>query len=246
MLTNKNAIITGSSHGIGREILTMFAKNHANVWCLVRRVDPEFQEYINNLQETFQVWIKPVFVDLEDRVSIKKAISTVQADKLPIDILVNNAGINYHGTFLMTPIDEMERLFQVNYYAPIQLIQLTAKRMIRQRSGVIINIGSVSGFEHNTGNFAYSATKATLMWATQTISRELAPYNIRVNGIAPGVTETTINAGNEDVLQSTVIPRMNIKRYGLPEEIAKAVLFMASNESSFISGQVLRVDGGRF
>ena len=246
MLTGKNAIITGANRGIGNAVLRLFAANHANVWCLVRRVDEDFQAQIHALQEEFGVWIRPVAVDLMVRDSIHGAMSEIAAEKKDIDILINNAGINHRGAFLMTSIQEMEALFQVNYYAPIQLMQLAAKRMVRKRRGVIVNIGSVSGLEHNTGNFSYGVTKASLMWATQTLSRELAPYNIRVNGVAPGLTDTRINEGNEAVLNETVIPRMNIKRSGTPDEIAQAVLFLASDASSFVSGQILRVDGGRF
>lgn len=246
MLTGKNAIITGANRGIGNAVLRLFAANHANAWCLVRRVDESFQSQIDALQRDFGVWIRPVIADLADRDSIREAMAGIVAEKKDIDILINNAGRNHRGTFLMTPLEEMDALYQVNYYAPIQLMQLAAKRMVRRRRGVIVNIGSASGLEHNTGNFSYAVTKASLMWATQTLSRELAPYNIRVNGVAPGLTDTRINEGNEAVLNETVIPRMNIKRSGTPDEIAQAVLFLASDASSFVSGQILRVDGGRF
>lgn len=246
MLKGKNVIITGANRGIGNAILRLFARNHANAWCLVRQVEPSFEAQIKDLERKHGVWLRPVTVDLADRDSIREAMTAIVADKKDIDILVNNAGRNHRGTFLMTSIEEMEALYQVNYYAPLQLMQLVAKRMVRKRRGVIVNIGSVSGLEHNTGNFAYAATKTSLMWATRTLSRELAPYNIRVNGVAPGLTDTRINEGNEAVLNETVIPRMNIKRSGTPEEIAQAVLFMASDASSFVSGQILCVDGGRF
>lgn len=246
MLTGKNAIITGSNRGIGNAVMHAFARNHANIWALDRVFDEAFYSDAESLQNEFGVTVRAIPVDLSERDSIRTAITAVNEDKLPIDILVNNAGINYRGTFLSTPLEDMEKLFQVNYYAPIQLIQSVAKRMIRNKGGNIINVGSVSGIEHNTGNFAYAVTKASLIWATQTISRELAPYNIRVNGIAPGVTDTQINAGNEKNLRETVFPRMNIQRSGSPDEIAQAILFLASDASSFISGQIIRVDGGRF
>ena len=118
--------------------------------------------------------------------------------------------------------------------------------MIPQKRGNIVNITSARGFEKNSGNFAYASTKAALNWATQIISRELAPYNIRVNGIAPGVTHTDINVGNEQTIKETVLPRMNIKREGRAEEIADGVMFLLSDASSFISGQIIRIDGGRF
>lgn len=246
MLTGKNVIITGANRGIGNAILRLFAQNHANAWCLVRRADKAFQRQIDDLQKACGVWIHPMIIDLMDRQSIQCAMSGIAGEKKNIDILVNNAGKNHRGTFLMTSLEEMKSLYQVNYFGPIQLMQLAAKQMLRKKHGVIINIGSASGLEHNTGNFAYAVTKASLMWATQTLSRELAPYNIRVNGLAPGLTDTRINEGNEAILNEMVIPRMNIKRSGTPDEIAQAALFLASDASSFVSGQILRVDGGRF
>lgn len=246
MLKNKNVIITGANRGIGNAIMNTFALNHASLWCLDLKFDDAFHSQAQRLCEECGIRIKPMAVDLSDRNAIKETISAITSEGLPIDILVNNAGINYRGTFLTTPISEMEKLFQINYYAPVQLMQSVSKKMIQRRQGIIINIGSVSGLEHNTGNSAYAVTKASLMWLTQTVSRELAPYGIRVNGIAPGLTDTMINAGNEAVLNDTVLPRMNIKRSGKPEEIAQTALFLASDMSSFISGQIIRVDGGRF
>lgn len=246
MFAGKNAIITGANRGIGEAIFRLFSENHANIWCLIRTLTPEFQKEMTELSEKYNIWIEPVLADLSDRDSIKAAMDTIGTTNRPIDILVNNAGINYRGSFLMTPISDMEKLFQVNFYAPIQLMQLTAKKMLRKKSGVIINVGSVSGLEHNTGNFAYASSKAAILWATQTISRELAAYNIRVNAVAPGLTDTAINEGNEQVINEEVLPVMNIKRKGTVDEIARAVLFLASENSSFVSGQILRVDGGRF
>lgn len=247
MLSGKNVVITGAKRGIGNATLRLLAKNHANFWCIVRSVGEETQEQFDTLAKENGIWIRAVQADLSDPASISAACSAINSDREHVDILINDAGINHRETFLMTTQEEMQRIWQVNYYAPLQLMRWAAKKMIRQKGGTIINVGSVSGFEHNTGNFTYASTKAALMWATQTLSRELAAYNIRVNGIAPGLTNTEINAGNEANLENDVLPRMNIKRYGSPDEIAEGILFLADEgRSSFISGQILRIDGGRF
>lgn len=246
MLENRNIVLTGANRGIGNAILCKLAENHANIWCFVRVINEEFIRQITQLMGKYHIWIKVVIVDLESEESIKEAVKCVNRDKLPINALINNAGMNYRNTFLMSDRNVMEQLFAVNYFANIQLIQSFAKTMIPRREGNIINITSVSGFENNIGNFAYASTKAAMNWATQTISRELAPYNIRVNGIAPGVIHTDINSGNEENIEKYVLPRMNIKREGMAEEIAEGVMFLLSDKSSFISGQIIRIDGGRF
>ncbi len=244
MLKGKTVLLTGAGRGIGNAILTLFAQNHADVLCLIRGLEKPFADQIEELKARYQIRIKTVRADLEKEESIRQAMKELSGET--IDILINNAAENYRGSFLMTPRRDMERIFAVNYFAPILLTQLVSKRMIRQKQGNIINVCSVSGMEHNVGNFAYAASKAALIWATQTISRELAPYHIRVNGIAPGVTDTEMNRGNEAVLKETVLERMNIKRMAKPAEIAQGVLFLVSEQSAFISGQIIKIDGGRF
>ena len=247
MLSGKNVVITGAKRGIGQATLQLLVKNHANCWCIMRSADEKTQHELDALSNEYGVWIRVVQADLSDPESISAACKAIQADRQRVDILINDAGVNHRDTFLMTSQEDMQRIWQVNYFAPLQLMKWASKKMIQQRGGVIVNVGSVSGFEHNTGNFTYAATKSALMWATQTLSRELSAYGIRVNGIAPGLTGTAINAGNEESIEREVLPRMNIKRYGAPEEIAEGILFLADeHRSSFVSGQILRIDGGRF
>lgn len=246
MLYQKNIILTGANRGIGNAILCKLAQNHANVWCFVRTCREEFIGQIEVLMDTYHVWIKIIEVDLESEDSIREAMCLAAADKKRMDALINCAGAYFQNTFLMTTETMLKRLYEVNYFAGIQLIQAVARKMIPQKEGNIINITSASGFEHNIGTFAYGATKAAMNWATLTISRELAPYNIRVNAVAPGITHTELNEGNDKTIEANVIPRMNIKREAKPEEIAEGVLFLLSDKASFISGQVIRIDGGRF
>lgn len=246
VLRGKNVILTGATRGIGNAVLQLFVQNHANLWCLVRRPNEQFLSQTRALEERHGVWIRTVTADMEDTESIREALHTVFAEKHPIDILINNASVNAHGSFLMTSRSELDRVFQVNCFSQLQIIQMVARKMILQKSGTIINITSASGFEHNVGNFSYAGTKALMNWATQTISRELAPYHIRVNAVAPGVTDTDMNHAYEKGIAEHVMPAMNIQRRAEPMEIAEGVLFLASEQASFVSGQVLRIDGGRF
>lgn len=244
MLAGKTVLLTGAGRGIGNAILTLLAQNHADVLCLVRRREAAFLEQTENLEKQYRIRIRSVQAELSEEDSIRQAMRELRDE--PVDILINNAAENYRGSFLLTPRRDMERIFSVNYFAPVLLTQLAAKKMIRKKEGIIVNVCSASGMEHHVGNFAYAASKAALVWATQTISRELAPYHIRVNGIAPGVTDTGMNDGKEDMIRETLFDRMNIRRMAAPEEIAQGVLFLISDQSSFISGQILKVDGGRF
>lgn len=245
MLTNKNAIITGSNRGLGKVMVEQFAKNGANIYACARSQNEEFEKQLNNLAQKYQVWIKPIYFDLSDEIAIKEGFKQIHSNKQSIDILVNNAGMPYGGILAMTPMAKLKEVFEVNYFSQIYLMQLVSKVMIKQKSGNIINIASVGGIETNAGYLAYGSSKASLIWATKSISKELAPYDIRVNAVAPGLAKTEMGLyKNEEELAKT-INRTSMQRMAEPIEIANAVLFLASADSSFITGHILSVDGGR-
>jgi len=245
LLKGKTAVLTGCNRGIGKAILEVFAKNGADVFACVRKENDEFMESIEKLMKETGATISPVYIDLVNAEQVKEGVKTIMSTKKPIDIIVNNAGIIYTALFQMTSIDKMKEVFEVNFFSQISLTQSLTRVMARQKRGSIINISSSAGIEGNEGRIAYAPSKAAIICATKVMAKELSAYNIRVNAIAPGLTQTDMMKSStpEDALKNT-LQRICMKRVGEPVEIANAVLFLASDLSSYITGQVLRVDGG--
>lgn len=245
MLSGKNAIITGSRKGIGRSITEEFAKNGANIWACARAKDATFETDMAELSSRYGVSIKPLYFDLTDSGQLKAAVRQIRSEKCPVDILVNNAGVPFGGTLHMTPVEKLREVFETNFFSQIELTQLITRFMMRQKSGVVINIASVGGIESGPGYLAYGSSKAALIYATKTMSHELGEYGIRVNAIAPGLTDTQMGAYKSDEETRKVLERSSLHRMGRPEEIAACAAFLASDRASFITGQVLVADGGR-
>jgi 3-oxoacyl-[acyl-carrier protein] reductase len=245
MLKGKNAIITGCARGIGKQTLELFAANGANIWACVRKPSDEFTLYIEKLSDQYNVTISPIYFDFANIEEIKTAVQVINKSRKPVDILVNNAGITYNALFQMTTIDKLKEVFEINFFSQFLFTQYIVKLMVRQKSGNIINISSSAAIDANSGRSAYGASKAALICVTKAIAEELAEYNIRANVIAPGITETQMVAGSmtQEVINATV-SNTKLKRIGHPSEIASAILFLASDLSTYITGQVLRVDGG--
>lgn len=245
LLKGKTAVLTGSNRGIGKAMLEVFARNGANIWACARKPDDRFTDFVVNLTKETGVTISPVYFDLADVEQVKLGAKTIMSAKQPMDVLVNNAGIIYTALFQMTTVDKMKEVFDINFFSQMLFTQYIVRIMTRQKSGSIINISSSAAIECNEGRTAYAASKAAMICSTKVMAKELAAYNIRVNAIAPGLTETDMMRGStpEDALAST-LQRTCMKRVGRPKEIANTALFLASDASSYITGQVLRVDGG--
>ncbi|WP_172257018.1 SDR family NAD(P)-dependent oxidoreductase [Saccharibacillus deserti] len=245
LLQGKTAVITGCSRGIGKSTLEVFARNGCSVWACCRKPSEEFEAFILNLQNEYKVSIYPLYFDLADSEQVKKAAKEIFSSKQKIDILVNNAGVTpTNSLFLMTPLDSMKEIFNINFFSSMQLIQYIGRLMSKNRSGSIVNVASIAGLDGGPGQLEYTASKAALIGATKKLADEFADYQIRVNAVAPGVVETDmIGRMSEELLQESV-SNNHMKRLGKAEEIANAILFLASDQSSFITGQILRVDGG--
>lgn len=247
MNKGKNAIVVGGFGGIGKSILSKFAMEGINVWALVRKVTDEDQEWIDAVSSSYGTWIKPVIADLCETDTIKTALLSIFKEGLPIDILINAAGISESNMLSMTTVESMKRSMEVNYIAPSFIMQMVARKMTAKRiKGVIVNIISRAALEVRIGAYAYGSSKAAFAWGTKAAAKELAAYGIRVNGIAPGITETkmgSMSRNEEEVMK--YVEDNNIKRPAKPYEIADSVLFLVSDESAYISGQIISVDGGR-
>ena len=242
MLNGKNAVITGSNSGIGWAILEKFASNGANIWACARMPREAFERDIAELSVKYSVWIRPVYFDLSDKTQVAAGAKEILDQKLPIDILVNNAAINQIELFMQANLENIEKLFTIDFFNPMFLTQKLVKRMIRQKSGNIINILSARAFKPARGRLAYCSAKSALKLATEVLSLELAEAGIRVNAVAPGQINST-RMMNE--LKSNNTALMNVLgRFGTPEEIADSVLFLASDMSSYITGFTLQADGG--
>ena len=189
-LKDKNAIVTGANRGLGRATVEAFAAEGANVWACARRPSEAFERDMAGIAERLNVKIEPVYFDLTDAAAVKAGVMRIAAAKRSVDILVNNAGVPYGGLMMATPIDKLRDVFEVNYFAQIRMMQLVGKLMMRQKSGAIVNVASVGGIETQPGYLAYGSSKAALIWATKTVAKELAPFGIRVNAVAPGLTKT--------------------------------------------------------
>lgn len=245
LLKGKNAFITGCTRGIGKAIATEFAKQGANVYAHARKETSEFLEYIKKLSDTYHVKVEPIYFDMSSEEEIKKGIKTLFSMEKNIDILVNNAGVvNQVRLFQMTKMQEIKDEFEINFFAQMLITQLISKKMLRQKQGSIVNISSCAGLDGNTGMLEYVSSKAAMIGATKRLAIELGKHNIRVNSVAPGLTDTDMGGMMNEELEKQNYEHLIIKRKAHPEEIAQAVVFLASDMASFITGQILRVDGG--
>lgn len=247
MIKGKNAIITGARSGIGLATLMSFAEDGANCWAIVHREDATFLKEINNIQEKCNVWIKPIYIDLGDSVSIKTGFKEIIKDKLPIDILVNAAGIvSSNRLFTMTSMNDMRKVMDVNFFSVMETIQIVARVMFRQNKGSIINVASISAWGEDTSQLEYAASKAALIIATKKLAREFGNNGIRVNAVAPGLTDTKMIENLDSLALDDILKGVALHRLCKSEEIAEVIKFLASDKSSFITGTTIRVDGGGY
>lgn len=241
---NKTVFVTGTNRGLGKAIIERFAKAHYDIIAHVRTLGDETKSFFDDLSHTNGVNVYPVEFDVTDTQRMKDAIKKIYADGLKIDILVNNAGVAHGGLFQMTPVTKIREVFDVNFFSTLELTQIVSRYMARQKSGVIINLGSIAGIDLEAGNCAYGTSKAAVIAFTKTIAQELVSYGIRVNAVAPGLLDTDMARQMEDKAGKEMVAASAMKRLGKPEEVANTILFLASDEASFINGQVLRIDGG--
>jgi 3-oxoacyl-[acyl-carrier protein] reductase len=245
LLENKTAVITGSNKGIGLEILKNFSENGANIFACARTLDENFLSNIRSIKKKYNNEITPIELDLANEDKVKKAANEIINFDKSVDILVNNAGSIETSLFQMSSKKKLNDIFEINFFSQTVFTQYILKSMVKKKYGNIIYISSSASIDGNEGRSSYAASKAAINAQAKVLSRELGRANIRINVIAPGLTETDMMLNNtpKNIIEET-ISKVSLKRVGRPEEIAKTALYLASDLSSYVTGQIIRVDGG--
>ncbi len=233
LLENKVCIITGAGRGIGKVIAEQFVADGAIV-------------YVNDLQEPQVDGARPIAFDVTDSNALKAGLMQVYKAEGRIDCIINNAAIIQNQKLGMVTKPLLEKMYSVNVFAVIDMIQIGSRLMARNGGGCFVNMASITGVVGSPGQVAYSSTKGAVITITKSAAKELAPLNIRVNAVAPGIVKTE---RFEELYEATGdkinerIEKIAIGRLGTPQDIANAVSFLASDRASYISGQILGVDG---
>ena len=240
LLTGKTALITGAARGIGKAIALHFAKEGANIAFTDLEINKETESEIAALG----VKAKSYASNAADFAQTEDVVKQVHADFGSIDILVNNAGITKDGLMMRMTEQQWDAVIAVNLKSAFNFIHATVPIMMRQRTGSIINMSSVVGVHGNAGQSNYAASKAGLIALAKSIAQEVGSRGIRANAIAPGFIDTAMTQALPDDVRKDWIQKIPLRRGGTVEDIANVATFLASDLSSYVSGQVIQVDGG--
>ena len=239
-LHNGVAVVTGASRGIGLAAVAKLIDDGFAVAACSRSLSKDIEALLIRDEVRF------FSLDLSDPASVKDCASEIHKQYDRIDVLVNCAGVAAGRLFSMTPMDEMKRVFDINYFNQILFSQYLVKKMVRAKSGSIINIASTAGLLADAGTLTYGGSKAALIHATKVMATELGPFGIRVNAIAPAVVETDMAALMDEKARSALDERSAIKGTVETEDVAELISFLASARSAKITGQIVRLDRGMF
>ena len=241
-LENKKALVTGASRGIGRAIAERFIAEGAEVWGLGTKEPQDLAARIAAAGGKLH-WIT---ADLGNLDSVEAPIEAALKESGGFDVLVNNAGITKDGLSFRMSLADFQRVLDVNLTASFLVARVVARDMIRKKSGSIINMSSVVGQHGGGGQANYAASKAGLIGVTKSLAQEVASRGVRVNAIAPGYIATDMTEAVPEAIRDKYIEHIPLKRAGTGDDVAGAALFLASDASTYITGQVLAVDGGMF
>tara|TARA_B100001057_G_scaffold309601_1_gene309609 strand:+ start:13895 stop:14647 length:753 start_codon:yes stop_codon:yes gene_type:complete len=243
-LKNKKTIITGANGGIGKALVEKFSEHGSDIIACIRKKNEDFNKLIDEIKNKSKNNISIYEFDLSNSNETEKAIEKILKEQENIDIMINNAGMNQVSLFQMTTMKKFREIFEINYFSNIIITQKVLKAMMKKKKGSIINISSNAAFERDIGRSAYASSKLSLIALTQVLSKELAKFNIRVNSISPGLTKTKMMEDVSDKVKEEVIKNTPLGRVAEPNDIANAALFLASDNSSYITGENLNITGG--
>lgn len=242
-LKDRVAIITGGARGIGKKISQTFLKEGASVYIFDVNQE-EGARTVGELQPAYDGKVIFFKVDITDEKNVEQSIEKIIEAEGRIDILVNNAGITRDNLILRMSLEDWKKVIDINLTGAFICSKHTVKYMVKNRSGKIINISSIVGVHGNAGQSNYSASKAGIIGLTKTLARELAGRNILVNAIAPGYIETEMTEKLSDKIKEKLMEQIPIGRLGSVGDVAKTALFLASDDSNYITGTVINLDGG--
>jgi len=241
-LAGKTALITGSNRGIGKAIAQKLAENGADI-IITAPIKSDAELAANEIKERYNVKTYAFELNLLDINSIEDTVKEIEKTTT-VDILVNNAGITKDNLFIRMKKEEWEDVIKVNFTSIFYITQPIVKQMIKKRWGRVINISSVVGIMGNAGQTNYSATKAALIGFTKSLAKEVGSRGITVNAVAPGFIDTPMTQGLPEDIKEAYKKQIPLGRFGSPEDVANAVLFLASEKASYITGEVINVNGG--
>lgn len=243
MLNGKIALVTGASRGIGRQVAISLAKEGATVVVNYNGNKEKAEEVVSLIKENggnAEVY----GANVADFAACEEMINSVVKKFGALDILVNNAGITKDGLLLKMSEEDFDKVIDINLKGTFNCIKNVTRQMLKQKSGRIINMSSVVGIAGNAGQVNYAASKAGVIGMTKSTAKELGSRGITVNAVAPGYIDTDMTAVLSDDIKNSIIDSVPLKRMGNVEDIANAVVFLASDKASYITGQVISVDGG--
>lgn len=243
MLKGKKALVTGSSRGIGRKIVEVFLANGAEVWGLCSKPSAAKAELEVMAAEKGTAFHE-ICANVGDAEQLSEVVKAALAEAGNFDILVNNAGITRDGLSFRMKMEDWQNVLNVNLTGTFVITQIVSNAMLKARSGSIINMSSIVGVHGGAGQVNYSASKAGLIGYSKSLAKEVGARGIRVNCIAPGFIETDMTAVLKEDYVKAMLDTVPMKRGGKPEDIANVALFLASDMSSYVTGQVIGVDGG--
>lgn len=238
-LKNKLALVTGATGGIGLSIVKMLSNQGAKVITVGRN-----EKKLQNLKQELGDKVYPLICDFNDDLQINSLIENAEKEFGNLDILVCNAGITKDNLALRLKDEDWDMVIKMNLTSTFKINRSAIKSMLKRRYGRIINISSIIGLSGNVGQSNYAASKAAIIAMSKSIAKEVAARGITINCVAPGYIDTPMTEVLSDDIKSSIISHIPIKKIGTPEDVASAVLFLASNESSYITGHTLSVNGG--